>query len=356
MSKYITLQWKNTSTDRSPTGTSIQRCSKVNFNHPLAQVEIVAHGNTDGLDPLKENGWWVDDNVESNNAYMYRVLTHRGDEKTASPTTGFIHCIDHDKDIGYPGGTPTKSKTYNIDISPVIHIDSNRLTNVDDTKNTIITDAQSLLRHNKIIECINTTGDPIVDSHVNNNQSQNIVCKTITSINSVNYTRDLKKSQIYYNLNNSYIFDKYTIFSVIYNGYNTSESDNEYNITTNGCIKWNNQKISIQLPSGNKTITRHIDSLYQVICLRSSPEHTSMWENSRLLYNKKHTKNKNKLDITPKSNINILPNHNKNINSGLCEYIMFDTLLDDHTLNIVSQYIHNKYNLPAGNIDTQNMG
>lgn len=355
MSKPITLQWKNTSTDRSPTGTSIQRCSKVSFNHPLAHIEVVAHGNKKGLDPLKENGWWIDDNVESNTPYMYRVITHREDEKTASPATNFIHCIDHDNDIGYPGGIPTCCKTYNIDISPVIHIDANRLTDVDNTRNSVIVDAQSLLRHNKIIECINTTGDPIVDLHVNNNQSQNIVCKTATSISSVNYTRDIKKSQLTYNLNDNYNFDNYTIFSVIYNGYNTDDDNNEYNLTTNGCIKWDNQKISIQLPSGNKTISRHVDNLYQVVCLKSSPEQTSVWENGRLLYNKKHIKNKNKLDITSKNNINILPNHNKSVNSGLCEYIMFNTSLNDQNLNIVSQYIHNKYYISAGNIDTQNM-
>ena len=346
MKQPITLQWSNTCTTSNPTDISIQRCANVHFRHPKAKIENIVRGRNEGLDPSLDSGWYIDNDIELNNSYCYRILTHRGDEHAASIVTEFIYTYDVRSELGYIGGLPEKVYTYNIKNIPIIHIDANRTTDSLCEYNDVIINTKSLLRSNKIIENITATGELLVD----NDDNQKIICKSKTPNNLNNSTTDTKKTHLNYCVSENISCDVFTVFAVVYCGYTTDEQ-NEYEIVPGVFTRWTDKQIVFSLPSGTRTISRVNEDKYKILCVRVTSDQTHCWENSKRCYMKKHTKNKNKCTWSNKKQYDILPNNRKQTASGLCEYIVFDSALDAKNMSIVDQYLSKKYNTTSNNID-----
>lgn len=342
MKQPITLQWENTCTTSNPTATSIQRCMGVNFSHRHAQVEEIARGNEDGLDPINDTGWYIDHDTQLNQPYCYKIITHREGDKAASPVTEFIHCVDYVNDIGYTGGTPERSMTFNIKIPPILHIDSQRLHGVSGKHNDIIKDPGSVIRHNNMIESLFVTGSPLLDYHDQQDTSYNILCKATTTNNLANTTENLKNTSIAYNVCNDIEHESYTVFSVVYNGYTTDTSSNYYSILPCCDIMWHGDDINISLSSGKKK-SKYNKDVFTIHCIRSNGTRTTLWVNGQKIYNRKHAKNKNKCSWSSKKSYDLLPNHNKNLSSGICEYMIFSESLDQPHMNTITQYLSNRY-------------
>lgn len=355
MKPSITLQWSNTCINSGPTDISIQRSKNFTFNNPNAQIETIVKSNNDGLNPLQEAGWYVDENVHANESYSYRVITHRGDEKSSSVATDLIHCVDHDNDIGYPYGAPATVNVYNIFTSPVMHVDASRVNNININNNETINNPKSLLRHNKLISNLYTRGDPIVDRYQALRRSINIVAKTNTSIQQTNQTKSLDSSQLCYDVSQQTCMNDVTVFAVLYDGYNTPKTNNTFEIVPSYKIKWSNKKFSLQTPQGNNTTTQSNNKTIKTICLRISGSSLHLWHDNETLFNiNTETVRKN---ITWKKNTtyNLIPNNNENICGGICEYMLFDRYINDSQLQTISQYLDNKYDTQNNHINLKNI-
>lgn len=346
MKQPITLQWSNTCTTSNPTGISIQRCANVHFRHPKAKIETIVKGKKDGLDPLLDDGWYIDNDINYNNSYCYRIITHREDEHAASTVTEFIYAYDIKTEIGYPNGSPEKVYTYNIKETPLFHLDVNRITDSLSEYNDLIINTKSLLRYNRIIESTTAIGELLIDS----DNDQKIICKTKTPNNLGKSTTDIKKTHLNYCVSENISCDTVTVFTVIYCGY-IADIKNEYEILPGIFTKWSNNQIIFSLPSGNRTISRVNEDLYKIFCIRVSSNQTHCWENGKKYYRKKHIKNKNRCTWSAKKTYDMLPNNNKQIPGGLCEYIVFDKDLDCRSISVIDQYLSKKYNTSSSNID-----
>jgi hypothetical protein len=346
MKHPITLQWSNTCTTSTPTEISIQRCSNVHFRHPKATIKTLIKGNRDGLDPLQNTGWYIDNDIELNNSYCYRILTHRDSESAASVITDFIYNYDIVSELGYPTGVPEQTYTYNINYTPVIHVDANRTTGSLCECNDKINNIESSLRSNKIIENITTVGDVILDS----DNIQKIICKTQTPNNLENETRNIIKTHLNFCVSENITYNNFTVFGVVYCGYENN-TQNTYEIVPGINILWSKNNVTFSLESGTRKVSRDSDEQYYIFCIRVTPEQTHAWENSRRIYRRKHLKNKNKCTWTPRKQYDILPNSKKQIPAGLCEYIVFDDALSTSNMSVVNQYLSKKYNISNSNID-----
>jgi len=356
MKQPVTIQWYNTSTKIHPTHTTIQRSKRLCFNHSQAEIKVIASGDKHGLDPKSETGYYIDDDVDLNECYSYRVITHQENLKAASISTDHIYVYDLVNELGYAEGVPTTVCTYNISTSPVLHLDARRLSGYSNKHNDIVTSPASLIRSNRTpIKSIYTRGEPIFDSISINGDDMFIIGKTKTSINQHNETSCLKTAQIYGKFVDDYQLDKYTMFIVVYDGYTDQKSQNNINITNKHSINWSSQKISYSLPSGSQTINRVNQNDIKIFCIQVNEKKTYAWENNTLVYKKSHTKNKNKINFSQKTDLKFLPNENKNLSSGLCEYIMFDENLNTHQIKTTFQYLCNKYSISDDNIDLRSV-
>lgn len=344
MKQPITLQWINTCTTSNPTSISIQRCKNVNFNKPKANIEVIAQGVDDGLNPTLDTGWYIDNDIEHNESYSYRVVTHRDTQKVASVTTDFVYCVNFTNELGYAEGSPEKTSKYNINQTPVLHIDANRLTGSIVENNDVVMNAASLLRVNKHVECVNSFKDPIVDRCDKTNTK--MVSKTQTPVNQNNVTQNIKHASIFYNVPDNIKYQQYTIFAVVYDHYNESSISNTYDIAPNHTVKWNQNDITFISTAGQRTIKRQSNTKHKLFMVRVDENHIQCWENMTLLYSKRHNK-KTTCNWLKSKQYNLLPNHNNNYSSGLCEYILFDHSIDYHQCSIVSQYLTNRYTIEA---------
>lgn len=356
MKQPVTIQWYNTSTKIQPTHTTIQRSKRLCFNHTQAEIEVIASGDKHGLDPRSETGYYIDDDVELNECYSYRVITHQNDLKAASVSTDHIYVYDLENELGYTDGAPATVCTYNINTSPVLHLDACRLVGYSNRHNDTITSPASLVRFNKTpIKSIYTKGEPIFDSTTINGENVFIVSKTKTPVNQHNETSCLKTAQIYGKFVDDYTLEKYTAFIVVYDGYVDRNLQNNINLTNKHSINWSAQKISYSFPSGSQTINRANQNDIKIFCIRADEKKTHAWENNTLVYKKSHTKNKNKIIFSQKTDLKFLPNENKNMSSGLNEYIMFDEALNEYQIRTTFQYLCNKYSISDDNIDLKSV-
>lgn len=344
MKQPITLQWVNTCTTSDPTSISIQRCKSVDFSNPRVDIEVIAQGSDDGLNPTLDTGWYIDNDIEYNESYSYRVITHRDKQKVASVSTDFIHCIDYINELGYPDGSPERTSRYNIKQTPIMHVDANRLTGSNADNNDIIVNASSLLRTNNHAECVNILKDPIIDRCDITNTK--MVSVTQTPVNQNNTTHDIKQSSIYYNVSDDIKYKQYTIFAVVYDNYNASDTLNVYDIAPNHTVKWNKENITFTTNAGQRSIKRQSNSRHKLFMIRSCENKIQCWENLTLLYSKKNNK-KSMCSWSKSKQYNLIPNHNNGYNGGLCEYILFDHSIDYRQCSTISQYLTNKYTIES---------
>lgn len=344
MRQPVTLQWINNNDSVTPTRTTIQRCSQLNFSHPKAQIDVIANGTADGLNPTSKTGYYIDYDVEPGRSYSYRVIQHTQDSKASSVNTNHIHVHDLVNDIGYPDGSPDQVCTYNIKSKPILHIDAQRLTGFSPHNNDVIKSARSMIRfQHDDVKNIYITGDPIYDTRSVGGVDIQTVAKTSTPYQQMNACNDLKNTQLSCELLNDFKSPNYTLFYVLCDDYNDKDSTSVFEICSNQTISWNRSKITCKLPTGQQTVKRITDDFIKTICVRASDNFVCVWENSNLVYKKSNTKNKTSLNWLAKSGVKILANDGSSIGTGLCEYIMFDDALDNNSLNCIVQYMNNKY-------------
>lgn len=123
------LTWNNNSADSNPAPTTnkIERLEQLDFTHSEAESRLESLVNSDvgGLDPKITSGAYTDDTVEVDKHYTYRIKTFRDDEYVTSSQGEHKYVYDITQELGYPGGDPDTA-TYNIDVTPAIHVDAAR--------------------------------------------------------------------------------------------------------------------------------------------------------------------------------------------------------------------------------------
>ena len=90
-------------------------------------VEVLATGNTGGLDPEIANGSYTDSTVEGGKDYSYRAVTFGGNQNAESVHIGPKFVPDVNNELGYPGGYPETAARFNIATTPLIHLDFKRV-------------------------------------------------------------------------------------------------------------------------------------------------------------------------------------------------------------------------------------
>lgn len=121
----IDLNWTNNSQGLNAQGTRIERVTGGNFT--TGNVEVIATGNTGGLDPELANGSYTDSTVEGGKDYSYRAVTFGGSQNAESTHIGPKFVPDVDNELGYPGGYPETAARFNIATTPLIHLDFKRV-------------------------------------------------------------------------------------------------------------------------------------------------------------------------------------------------------------------------------------
>lgn len=335
MKKRITVKWINNGVSYQPTETVVQRCDRLGFRHKNAVIETVASGSVDGLDPSKDYGYFYDD-VEMDQTYHYRIITKNNEGKAPSVPTPPFFVFDQDNEIGYPRGNPESVTTYNLITTPIFHLDANRMVKFCDKNNEHVKDLNSCIRHKAAeIDNVNITGDLICDSHDVLSVNRMIISKTDIPYRQSRVTENLKHSNIEIPLDKTDFNNGFTMFYVFYNNYTSSNQTTKFNISSNISIEWTNEEIIV-----NKIKTKRLnDSLWNLLCVRFYKDTLQVFENCINIYTQKNITTKFKKIQLHK----LLPNHNRHINSGISEAILFNELLLSDEINTIQQYLCNKF-------------
>jgi len=377
----ITVNWENKSKDRSPTLNTIERTTLVGFDNQYANVQTIASGNTGGLDPTTDTGTYDDNTVVEGNHYTYRVTVTDGVNTATSLSTKTSYVYDPRDDIGYTSGWPVEVSTYNLGTSPILHIDAQRQYGYSDINNEVIGDAYSCVRYDKNsnISTVGVFGQPLFDSRPVTFNSQTktryMLSKTSTPYRGGTGTSDLTTTKLVPSiLNNVSLSDEFTLATAVYLGYETDiatdttyiinqpGTDNQtYNTTT---ITWNGSRVSVETPFGNWSYSRGYISNWLVFIVRGVNTPTSysagssgiqMWENGQYTGRSPVTSNNNSyhdpvgtaglFHLSTTNDFNILPGDGDSTSTGLSEYILFDSALNDSELTVLNSYLCEKYGI-----------
>jgi hypothetical protein len=376
----ITVNWENRSKDRNPTLNTVERVTQVGFDSVYADVQVMASGNTGDLDPTADTGTYTDDTVEEGNHYTYRVITTNGTQTATSLPTKTSYVYDPRDDLGYSAGWPVEVSTYNLQTSPVIHIDAQRQYGYSDTNNEVIGDAYSCVRYDRDsnISTIGVFGEPLFDSRpvtYTETKTRYMLSKTSTPYRGGTATSDLTTAKLVPSLlNNISLSDEFTLGLAVYLGYEQDvATDTTYNINQSGTdnqtyttstITWNGSRVSIDTPFGSWNYSRGYVSNWLVFMIRgvnTSASYTAgnsgiqMWENGQYTGRSPITSNNNSyhdssgtaglFHLSATNDFNILPGDGDLTSTGLSEYILFDSALNDTELTVVNTYLCEKYGI-----------